>query len=49
MNPVSLNDIALFFDSVLNVFGQYVVYAFSIMVAFSLLFGIRKLILGDKA
>lgn len=48
MNVVQLSDIVVFFDNVLDVFGPYLVYSFAIMIAFALLFGIRKLILGER-
>lgn len=46
MNPVTISDIALFMQSLLDVFGNYIVYMFSIMVFFSIAFFVKRILVG---
>lgn len=48
MNPVTLNDIALFIQNVINAYDHYVYLAFTLMAASSLLVLCRRLFVGVK-
>lgn len=46
MIPVSLNDIALLLSSVIDVYTPYLKMLFAMMIAFYVLFNVRKLLVG---
>lgn len=48
MNPITLNDLGNFLNNLINAYDQYVFYAFTLMVASSLLVLSRRLLVGAK-
>lgn len=48
MSPVSLTDLGNFLQNVLNAFDDYIFYSFVLMTSFSVLVGVRRLLVGVK-
>jgi hypothetical protein len=48
INPVSINDVGLFLNNILSAFGTYVYYSFCMIIAFSIAFFIKSLIVGSR-
>lgn len=46
MNPVSVADIGLFLQYLLNAFSPTMLFAFTLLATFTVLFGVRRLLVG---
>jgi len=44
--PVSLNDLAFLLQQLTNTYDSYLFFSFTVMMAFSVAYGVRKLFLG---
>lgn len=48
MVPVTLADLASFLQTIILPFEDFLFMAFTLMVAFAVLFGVKHLLIGDR-